>query len=409
MPANKLIPNIDAVLGAGIEKLVELRPKAFKHVNLGQGRWAHLFAGWRAQGNLVARRFGDEVVATRLFSSGQALRELCASEFDTVFSTDPTTAVGEVWMVRFNGPAGVIRKGSQFFKEAQPDAQPLAIESARYVVTRDILVSKNQHVVVVPIAAVRPGPTGNTPSGKKFVYNGKPFLTDSELIQPANKQAIFDSTFEVFDCRTAGGSQNPSTDQVLRRAATARASGRFGPTAGAIIAGALSFSGVARLAVIDNENTGKTVIFPVDEAWACSQELNSQVGQIIKDSWNGFGCAVQMGTTGNQFIHIEATVVLSDSRHLIDSTAIEQDIRDALQFYFNERPDWWTWKLETIKAAIAGSNRKIFACTDVKVTDATDSTVVDEPSFLDIDDSFPIIQHYYLNDNATNLTFVGPS
>jgi hypothetical protein len=213
----------------------------------------------------------------------------------------------------------------------------------------------------------------------------------------------------VSDCHTAGGSQNPSPDQVLRRAATAYASGRFGPTLGAIIAGALSFSGVSHLAVIDNQKIGKTVVFPVDESWAYSAELNSQIGQSLKDTWNGFGCAIQMGRTGNQFIHIDATVVLSDSKYLIDPTDIEQDIRAALQFYFNERPDWWTWKLDTIKAAIAGSNRKIFACSNVTVKDAVDSTVVDEPEALDIDDTYPIVQHYYLNDNATNLTFLGPS
>src|ERR1041385_6815431 len=126
MSANKLIPDIDAVIGAGIERLVELRPNALKHVNLGQGRWSHLFAGWRAQGNIVARRFGDEVVATRLFSEAQALRELCASEFETSLSTDPTNAIGEVTLTRLSGtlPAGVIRKGTTFFKEANPEAQP---------------------------------------------------------------------------------------------------------------------------------------------------------------------------------------------------------------------------------------------------------------------------------------------
>src|SRR5690242_16854682 len=103
MPANKLIPDLDACIGAAIEDLIAKYPNALRHINYGKGRWSHLFTGWRAQGNLVTRRFGDEVVATRLFSEGDALKQLAASEFNTVLSTEPTKAIGELLLSR---PAG---------------------------------------------------------------------------------------------------------------------------------------------------------------------------------------------------------------------------------------------------------------------------------------------------------------
>lgn len=403
MPANKLIPFVDTCVGAGITKLAELRPNSLKHTNLGKGVYSHLFEGWRAQGNLVAARFGDEVVSTRLFASGDGLKQLCSSEFDTFLSSDPTNGIGEITLTRSTGsyPAGVIRKGHPFAKEAD-DKQPLQVDSARYEVARDILVAKNQTSVTVPIVSVKTGNTSNI-----ITYtNGGNAISYALLVTGT---PLFDTAFTVSSSRVAGGSLTPAQDQILRKAAKAYASGRFGPTIGAISFGAYLYSGVSNLAVVDNPVNARTVVFPTDESWAYSSELNSAVGQNIKDNWAGFGCAIQMGTTTNRFIHIDAEVVLTDSKYLIDPSPIYNDIVDALRFYFNERPDWWTWKEATIKATIAGASRKIFACNSVDVTDALDSSSISEPGPLSLSTSNPIITHYYIADNAININFLGPS
>lgn len=404
MPNNKLVPDIDACIGAGIEALVARKPRALAHINNGKGRYAHLFAGWKAQGNIVARRFASEAKATRLFDSGVPLQQLVASEYDISIVTDSTFAVGEVQLIRIDGtyPAGVIRRGHLISKEGNEDAQPIKIDSARYEVSQDVLVAKNQTVVTVPIKASRTGANSNIP----FYVNGDVIFpyTQLKLASP-----VFDTNFSVTSSRVAGGSQTPVTDKIIRRAATAFSQGRYAPTEGAILAGALLYSGVANLAVIENESNARTVVFPVDESWAYSDSLNATVGQYLKDNFCGFGCAIQMGKVYNQFIHIDCTVKLFNGKDLIDTTPLQTAIKDALASYFDDRPDWWTWKSSALKSVIAGASRKIYACTSVSVTDALSSATVSEPGAVYLDPVSPYIPHYFLPNNAVNVTFLGPT
>lgn len=406
--AIKLVPDVNVAIGAAIDALVALRPNALKHINYGEGRYSHLFEGWKAQGQLVTARFADEAKCCRLFSSGVPLQQLVASEFDASLSSDPTYAVGEVYMFRGGSlPPGVIRKGTIFNKKANPDAQPLAIKGATYTASKDVIVLSGQTTVSVPIIATASGASGNSPSSKKVATDIGFGVTLNTNIQPS--QTLFDSNLVVTNSHAAGGSATPNADRLLKRLATAFSQGRFAPTTGAIIAGALFYSGIANVAVIENELNARTVLFPTDESWAYSDTLNAAVGQYVRDNYAGFGCSIQLGQTANHFIHVEATVQLFDTNDLIDPSTIQDNITTTLTSYFNDRPDWWTWKTSAIKAAITSADRKIFACTQITVKDAVDGSMVSEPGSLVLDNDFPIVEHYYLPDNAISITFTGPS
>lgn len=75
------IPGPGDVVGPAVARLVEVRPSVEPH--LADGRYGHVVAGWRGQFELARRNLLAEVAATRLSTEGQALTELCASEFET--------------------------------------------------------------------------------------------------------------------------------------------------------------------------------------------------------------------------------------------------------------------------------------------------------------------------------------
>ena len=59
-------PTPDELLRPGIDKLVSLRPRALRWINGGAGRYANIFAGWRAQAALMCRRTADFALNGRL-------------------------------------------------------------------------------------------------------------------------------------------------------------------------------------------------------------------------------------------------------------------------------------------------------------------------------------------------------
>lgn len=94
-----IIPAIGEVIGRAKEKLVELRPRAERHVE--GGTYGLITKGWRAQMAPVRDRLADEVLASRLpTAEGQALTELSRSEYDCPRRDGPSKAVGEVELTR---------------------------------------------------------------------------------------------------------------------------------------------------------------------------------------------------------------------------------------------------------------------------------------------------------------------
>ncbi len=76
------IPNERDVIGPAIDKLVEKRPNAAKHLKT--GRYGHIVAGWKGQFAVARRRLTEEVIASRTkTASGGALREIAAGQYDT--------------------------------------------------------------------------------------------------------------------------------------------------------------------------------------------------------------------------------------------------------------------------------------------------------------------------------------
>src|SRR5215471_3396530 len=99
MSDDPIIPRPDQAIGAGVEQLVALRPAAQAFIDT--DRYGNVFAGWRAQLALLVQRLVREVEASRLeTATGQALRDLCASEFDTVLNMTPQAALGTANLIR---------------------------------------------------------------------------------------------------------------------------------------------------------------------------------------------------------------------------------------------------------------------------------------------------------------------
>jgi len=98
-PAAPLLPTVREVIGAARDGLTAERPGASEHLDT--GNYGLLVEGWRGQFGVANRRLGDEAAAARLGSStGQALRELAASNYDTPSTGGPTFSVGEITLKR---------------------------------------------------------------------------------------------------------------------------------------------------------------------------------------------------------------------------------------------------------------------------------------------------------------------
>lgn len=99
--ADPILPTADEMLTAAIDEIVALRPESLKHFNNPNSRWNDLPAIWRAQVLLNLNRLADEVKSARLrFAKGDALRALCASEFNTTLTSAPQTALATINLAR---------------------------------------------------------------------------------------------------------------------------------------------------------------------------------------------------------------------------------------------------------------------------------------------------------------------
>jgi hypothetical protein len=223
MSDDPIIPRPDQAIGAGVEQLIALRPAAQAFIET--GCYGNVLAGWRAQLALVLQRLVREIEGSRLeTATGEALRDLCASEFDTTLPTAPLTAVGDVHLLRGpGGPAGVIPAGTRFRRAAKPSDPLVPRTEASYTSALDVVVPQDKTGTSVPLVAVRAGAFANTPVGIDTSGN----LVGATDIQPAD--TLFDPSFQVTYASSAGGSDG-TTDEILKAAASAYATGRYAPT-----------------------------------------------------------------------------------------------------------------------------------------------------------------------------------
>lgn len=397
--ADPQIPRIDDPIGQGTANLVANRPSVIGKIDT--GRYSHVFAGWRAQEALLVARIADEARSARLpFASGQSLRDLAASEFDTFVPDGPTTAVGSVTLQRTTATlGGVIRRGTKFRRPANPTAQPLPIVEAAYEAVADVPVPSGQNQASVPLQATRPGAYANDPQGDL----GTPLNNNLAISDP-----LFDTGFAPISNLIGGGSDGYK-DADIKRIALAFARGRFGPTTSALIAGALRGTGVVHALVLEDFNAALAYVYVADQSWSYSDRLLQIVQQKINDEFGGWGCSVKVLGVGNRFVRVTASVTLRDPANAGDTVGIDDAIRARLQSYFNDRPDFHLFKYAALRGAISSADRRILTCTSVVLTQAVSPylTLVGDPiqpTILTFG-----VPHIYLPDNGLTTTYSLPT
>jgi hypothetical protein len=364
-------PNVDQIIGTGKDALVAARPSARPFVD--SGFYGDIFAGWRAQLALVARRLVDECKSARLPNAEKkALQELAASEFGVPLSLDPQTAVGLTTLNR--GPnvtqQSIIKKGTRFRMDADPTATP-AVQAAQYESVEPVVVPMGLSAGIrVRIRATRPGPHANLP-----MY----FSTVARTLQIADTLA--DTGITAGPANAAGGSSGAS-DADIRQLAKALYSGQYAPTNAAIMAGALSSVGVKHGALFQDNLLAQTVIFVADESWSGGNTDDSgdifrnAVKQALKDNWAGFGGRVVVRGVSNRVVSAIAVIQLTSPQYSSDVLAIADNVRAALRVYLDERPDWYTFDTNMMAGIVSVADPRILACiapAAVTITSATNA------------------------------------
>lgn len=406
MPDRPQVPRIAQLLGPAIDAWVRARPGVLPFLNLGAGRYADILAGWEAQCALINRQIADEVASARLaLAKGDALTQLAASEFQTLRDSAATYSVGQAFLARTGAlPGGVVPKGFRFSRPAATTYTP-PFPAGAYVATRDVSVAQGISSFAVPITASLAGSAANAP-----YYEGD--NTAAGAASLALGDTAFDANVTIAGYQASGGSDGEGDDD-LRAQAKAYACGRFGPTLGAIVAGALSGIGVHRAVVFDVTQTqglqdGRYQIDPAplivdpttpfspaaytavaiaDQSWSSSNNLlggiatiwEGLVGQVIADGFQGVGGQVIVTGVGNLRIRVDASILLRDGDDLKDTSDIDAAVLTAATSYFDDRPDWYTWTTRGLRAWLSRAHPKILSCPTVTVRRLFDNAPIAQP------------------------------
>ncbi len=98
------------------------------------------------------------------------------------------------------------------------------------------------------------------------------------------------------------------------------------------------------------------------QAWGAIVQLLKGSGQ--DDEWLGLGCRVSIGAVVNRLVRVELIVQLRDAAYLDDTDALRADVVQELQRYFDERPDFWTFRAGSLRGVVAAvDRRRILGCT----------------------------------------------
>lgn len=395
-----ILPSADRVLTPAIDAIVSARPETLRHFNNPDSNWATLPSLWRAQLLLCLARLADEAKGARLrFSRGQALRALAASEFETTLPSEAQAAYATVTLTRPTPTAGpgVIRTDQLFRMTADPEAVPLPVRAATYAPVRPVYVSPNALSVVVQLRANTAGVDANVPAFSNYAT--------STRIQPA--APLFDRTLAVTSCSAAGGSSG-LPDPVLVAACRAFATGRFGPTMGALLAGLLRQQSVRRFALFPAGALPYAMAYIADESWSSNDAWVAAATQTFVDGFLGFGSRVRFGQVVNRQIALSATIALASSDDLNDTSDIDDAVRAAAAAYFDDRPDWYRWRSPALRSALARADGRIQQCSAVAITDAVtgaaiaDSTGVFGQTFLSS------LTHLFLTGTGIQVTYTPP-
>ncbi len=384
-----ILPTPSEILQPALEKFYELRPNAFKHINLGEGVYSWVFKGWEAQIALELSRIGKLIKNNRRgYATGKDLAEYIASEFWEEPTLTEQTAMGSAVLTRSTGPlsGGIIRKGTRLHRNEDLNP-PFFLTSADYETIEDAVFLPSQNTVTVKIKGTSAGTKFNTP------------LITSTATGLTISGNIFDDNITVSTYTAAGGS-SPVSDLYLRLLAKYAATGKHGPSTAAAVLGALR-AGARHVYPHFHSETAVLNLHIADESWASGASWCSTVKQIIHndpDGIIGFGCRVDCEPVLNKVISIQASVTLRDHNQLSDTTEITNNIQVGLNEYLNNREDWYVWKSSGLKSAIIKSDFRILNCSSVTVKDSTGATLTEPTVSSDK-------LHYYLPNSGTVLTY----
>lgn len=387
-----ILPTADAIIAPVLEKLYELRPNSFQHLNLRTGVYWHPVLGFRAQAALMLKRLSNLVAERRLNAAeGQALLDYVASEFMAVPETDKTFATGTITLNRPEVsplPGGDIPKGTKFTR-SETMWQGVKFPAAEYETLTDAHIDVNSSAsVTIPIRAARAGADANCPI----------LRTVSAPWSVSFPSIVANTAVSAFEA--AGGSEGPG-DAFLRMFARAYSIGQYGPTIAASRLGALSSTGVRHFLVYDTPSTGTQTLAVADESWASSTAWARSVQQSMYDTEVvGFGCKVSVVPIENIVITAQATVSLRDPNYLKNTTEIDQAINKTVRSFFDDRPEFHIWDSTAVAAAVARAHPKIFTCPSVTIKDAASgSTIPGNPTER---------YHFLLASNSVKVTYTGP-
>lgn len=265
------------------------------------------------------------------------------------------------------------------------------------------------------------GAAGNVAQGDALPGAGFSIVRSSVAIQPS--APLFDTALQVVYCESSGGSAG-LTDPSLVDAARAYAFGQFGPTDGALIAGALSQQSVRHYAFFRAGALNYAQGYVADESWASGAYWTSLIQQAINSyPWLGFGCRLRTGTIVNQLVAVTANVLLKSTEDLANTSDIDANVRAAIRAYFDGadtpngpgRTDWYSFRLSAIQSVVVAADSRILHCDSVAVTDVLTGATVNEPAATFGQVWQPTLTHFYVGasddttDNTITTTYGPPA
>ena len=251
-PPSGDLPIVNDMLVPGQQALVAKRPASAKHLT--SGRYSEVLAGWAAQCQLSLVRLANEAMSARLTTSkGQALVDLVASDFNTIVDTSPQKAVGEVYLQRISTDStalasGLVKVGTRLHQSGSGAISP-PMQSADFVTIEPAYFNPasagSSQIITVKIEATQAGTSAN-----RRAYAP----TSLDIVD-----TLFDSRLQAILYYSAGGSDGMSDDR-LKRIAKALSLGQYGPSLGALTAGALLVKGVSK-AVSSEPGDGSSYVW----------------------------------------------------------------------------------------------------------------------------------------------------
>jgi hypothetical protein len=294
---------------------------------------------------------------------------------------------------------GVVRAGTLFDLAAVPTASP-PVAAAQYRSTRDVYIRAGAQRTDIPLQASRPGAAANLPA----------WATSAPALAVTARAALFDSGLKPTAIRAAGGGPG-QPDPTLVAAAVASWTGSYGPTPSALTAGALRAAGATKVVLREDTATGRTFVHPIDASWAQSARWTASIEQALRgtgqdDEWLGLGCRETIGGIVNQQVRVELVVELRNADYLADTEALTAKIVVLLKAYFDERPDFWSFRLGALRGLVsAADRRRVLACSLAAVRDPAGIPILEPPEPV----AGAALTHWWLEQGAVIVDYIAPS